>query len=103
MKKYKELYYQSLEKNKLLETINTNLINLINKLEIKNEQIKYPIDSNQNKNLKFISLEEKKKYIRKRCEHGKYSFQCKDCKGSSFCNHGKYKIYCKEIKLLRQF
>lgn len=63
MKKYKELYYQSLEKNKLLETINTNLINLINKLEIKNEQIKYPIDSNQNKNLKFISLEEKKKYI----------------------------------------
>ena len=21
------------------------------------------------------------KYVRKRCEHGKYSFQCKDCKG----------------------
>ena len=39
--------------------------------------------------------EEKKKYVRKKCEHGKYSFQCKDCKGSSFCIHGKYKIYCK--------
>ena len=24
------------------------------------------------------------KYVRKRCEHGKYSFQCKDCKGSVF-------------------
>jgi hypothetical protein len=40
--------------------------------------------------------EEKEKYVRKRCEHGKYSFQCKDCKGSVFCIHQKYKIYCKE-------
>ena len=38
--------------------------------------------------------EEKKKYIRKKCEHGKYSFQCKDCKGSCLCIHGKRKIYC---------
>ena len=38
--------------------------------------------------------EEKKKYIRKKCEHGKYSFQCKDCKGSCICIHGKRKIYC---------
>ena len=40
--------------------------------------------------------EEKPKYIRKKCEHGKYSFQCKDCKGSSLCDHGKRKIFCKE-------
>ena len=41
--------------------------------------------------------EGKKKYIRKKCEHGKYSFQCKDCKdckGSCLCIHGKRKIYC---------
>jgi hypothetical protein len=39
--------------------------------------------------------EEKTKYIRKKCEHGKYSFQCKDCRGISLCEHGKRKIYCK--------
>lgn len=40
-------------------------------------------------------MTEEKKYVRKKCEHGKYKFQCKTCKGSSFCIHGKYKIYCK--------
>lgn len=40
--------------------------------------------------------EEKPKYIRKKCEHGKYSFQCKECNGSSICEHGKNKYYCKE-------
>ena len=40
-------------------------------------------------------MTEKKKYVRKKCEHGKYSFQCKTCKGAAFCIHGKYKIYCK--------
>ena len=40
--------------------------------------------------------EEKPKYIRKKCEHDKYSFQCKDCKGSSLCDHGKRKIFCKD-------
>ena len=42
--------------------------------------------------------EENPKYKRKKCEHGKYSFQCKDCKdcnGSSLCVHGKRKYYCK--------
>ena len=38
---------------------------------------------------------EKKKYVRKKCEHGKYKFQCKPCKGSMYCIHEKYKIYCK--------
>jgi hypothetical protein len=40
--------------------------------------------------------QEKPKYIRKRCEHEKYAFQCKDCKGSCICIHGKQKSICKE-------
>lgn len=40
--------------------------------------------------------EAKPKYIRKKCEHGKYSFQCKDCNGSCVCVHGKIKSICKE-------
>ena len=40
--------------------------------------------------------EAKPKYIRKKCEHGKYSFQCKDCKGSCICIHEKQKSTCKE-------
>jgi hypothetical protein len=39
--------------------------------------------------------EEKPKYIRKKCEHGRYSFQCKDCNGSSICSHNTYKSICK--------
>lgn len=35
------------------------------------------------------------KYVRKRCEHGKYSFQCKEC-GGGFCEHGRRKHNCKE-------
>lgn len=38
----------------------------------------------------------KPKYIRKKCEHGKYSFQCKDCNGISICIHKKPKHICKE-------
>jgi hypothetical protein len=40
--------------------------------------------------------EEKPKYVRKKCEHNKYSFQCKDCKGSLFCEHNRQKSICKE-------
>ena len=40
--------------------------------------------------------EEKPKYIRKKCEHGKYSFQCKECKGSCICIHGKHTYICKD-------
>ena len=40
--------------------------------------------------------QEKPKYIRKHCEHGKYAFQCKDCKGSCICIHEKVKSICKE-------
>ena len=39
--------------------------------------------------------EDKPKYIRKKCEHDRYSFQCKDCKGSCICPHGKQKSICK--------
>ena len=40
--------------------------------------------------------EEKPKYIRKKCEHNRYSFQCKDCKGASICIHNNYKSICKQ-------
>ena len=40
--------------------------------------------------------EEKPKYIRKKCEHGRYSFQCKDCKGSALCEHGTRQYSCKK-------
>lgn len=40
--------------------------------------------------------EPKPKYIRKKCEHDRYSFQCKDCNGSSYCIHKKWKYTCKE-------
>ena len=40
--------------------------------------------------------EEKPKYVRKKCEHNKYSFQCKECKGSSICEHNRQKAICKE-------
>lgn len=33
--------------------------------------------------------EPKPKYVRKKCDHGKYSFQCKDYNGSSYCIHKK--------------
>lgn len=40
--------------------------------------------------------EEKSKYVRKKCEHGKYPYLCKECGGSCLCEHGKQKYYCKE-------
>jgi hypothetical protein len=42
--------------------------------------------------------EQKPKYIRKRCEHNRYSFQCKDCKGSQICEHNRQKSICKDCK-----
>jgi hypothetical protein len=41
---------------------------------------------------------EKPKYIRKKCEHDKYPFQCKECKGSSICSHNRQKSICKDCK-----
>lgn len=42
--------------------------------------------------------EEKPKYIRKKCEHNKYAFQCKECKGVSICKHNRQKYICKDCK-----
>ena len=42
--------------------------------------------------------EEKPKYVRKKCEHNKYSFQCKMCKGSQICDHNRQKSICKLCK-----
>lgn len=38
------------------------------------------------------------KYVRKKCIHNKYSFQCKDCKGSQICVHNRQKSICKDCK-----
>ena len=41
---------------------------------------------------------DKPKYVRKKCEHNKYSFQCRECNGVSFCEHDRVKYNCKECK-----
>ena len=33
----------------------------------------------------------KPKYIRKKCEHNKYSYICKECGGKGVCLHNKLK------------
>ena len=57
-------------------------------------------------------MAEEKKYTRKRCEHGKYSFQCKDLK---YCNMtvlvrvssnskqrlGAHRFYCRKKSIRR--
>lgn len=39
--------------------------------------------------------EQKPKYVRKKCEHNKYKFQCKECAGSQICIHATQKATCK--------
>ena len=36
------------------------------------------------------------RYLKYFCEHGKYKYQCKECKGSQICPHSKRKSRCKE-------
>lgn len=43
-------------------------------------------------------FEDKPKYVRKKCEHSKYPFQCKECKGTSICEHNRIKSICKDCK-----
>ena len=38
------------------------------------------------------------KYLKYLCGHGKYIYQCKDCKGSQICPHSRRKSECKECK-----
>ena len=35
-------------------------------------------------------------YLKYFCEHGKYKYQCRECKGSQICPHNKRKPQCKE-------
>ena len=35
-------------------------------------------------------------YLKYFCEHGKYKYQCRECKGSQICPHNKRKPRCKE-------
>ena len=41
------------------------------------------------------ALEQKSKYIRKKCEHKKYKYLCSICGGSGLCEHGIRKCFCK--------
>ena len=36
------------------------------------------------------------RYLKYLCEHGKYKYQCRECKGSQICPHSKRKSRCKE-------
>jgi len=38
----------------------------------------------------------KPKYIRKKCEHNKYSYFCKECGGKGICIHDKIRNICKD-------
>ena len=35
-------------------------------------------------------------YLKYLCEHGKYKYQCKECKGTQICPHNRQKSRCKE-------
>lgn len=38
----------------------------------------------------------KPKYIRKKCEHNKYSYFCKQCGGGGLCEHDRIRSICKD-------
>ena len=38
------------------------------------------------------------KYLKYFCEHGKYKYQCRECKGSQICPHNRRKSHCKECE-----
>ena len=38
------------------------------------------------------------KYPKYLCEHEKYKYSCKECKGSQVCSHNRQKYQCKECK-----
>jgi hypothetical protein len=45
-----------------------------------------------------IIIEEKPKYIEKKCEHNRIKKRCKDCKGSQICEHNRVRSFCKDCK-----
>ena len=38
------------------------------------------------------------KYLKYFCEHEKYKYQCRECKGSQICPHNRRKSHCKECE-----
>ena len=38
------------------------------------------------------------KYRKYLCEHGKYKYQCKECRGSQICPHNRLKAQCKDCR-----
>ena len=38
------------------------------------------------------------KYLKYFCEHEKYKYQCRECKGTQICPHNNRKPHCKECK-----
>ena len=50
------------------------------------------------KSYKNISENRTEKYLKYLCEHEKYKYQCKECKGSQICPHNRRKSHCKECE-----
>ena len=55
----------------------------------KSLEISQKNDSNKSKE-NWVNLN--KRYL---CEHERYKYSCRLCKGSAICEHGKQKYYCK--------
>ena len=51
---------------------------------------------NGKKNSKYGRRKPISDYLKYLCEHGKYKYQCRECKGSQICPHNKRKPQCKE-------
>ena len=45
-----------------------------------------------------ISENRTEKYLKYLCEHGKYKYQCKNCKGTQVCPHDRQKAHCKKCE-----
>ena len=45
-----------------------------------------------------MSEKRTEKYLKYLCEHEKYKYQCKECKGTQVCPHNRQKSHCKECK-----
>ena len=43
-------------------------------------------------------MEKRNQNIRYLCEHKKFKYQCKECKGTQVCTHNKRKSHCKECE-----
>ena len=48
------------------------------------------------KEIRDMAENRSSRYLKYFCEHGKYKYQCRECKGSQICPHNKRKPQCKE-------